>query len=94
MQYFLICVPSTVLKNEFFSHLEVQNVLKIHAKILPLNIFLKNFFSPKIRLKILKKFKIFILPLAGVRQYHKIIQKSRLDPQGWLCAETENGVLN
>jgi len=31
----------TVLKNEFFSHLEVQNVLKIHAKILPLN-FLKN----------------------------------------------------
>ena len=58
----------TVLKNEFFSHLEVQNVLKIHAKILSLNIF--------------KKFKIFILPLAGVRQYHnKIIQKSRFDPQ-------------
>ena len=28
-----------------------------------------------------KKFKIFILPLAGVRQYHKIIQKSRPDPQ-------------
>ena len=56
------------MKNEFFSHLEVQNVLKIHAKILPLNIFLK-------------KIKIFILPLAGVRQYHKIIQKSRPDPQ-------------
>ena len=27
-----------VLKNELFSHLEVQNVLKIHAKIVPLNI--------------------------------------------------------
>ena len=51
----------------FFSHLEVQNVLKIHAKILSLNIF--------------KKIQIFILPLAGVRQYHKIIQKSRPDPQ-------------
>jgi len=31
----------TVLKNDFFSHLEVQNVLKIHAKILSLNIFKK-----------------------------------------------------
>jgi len=35
---------STVLKNELFSHLEVQNMLKIHAKILSLNIFLKIFF--------------------------------------------------
>ena len=33
-----------VLQNEFFSHLEVQNVLKIHAKIMPVNIF-KNIFS-------------------------------------------------
>ena len=33
-----------VLKNELFSHLEVQNMLKIHAKILSLNIFLKIFF--------------------------------------------------
>jgi len=30
-------------------------MLKIHAKILSLNIFKKYFFSPKIRLKILKK---------------------------------------
>jgi len=51
-------------------------VLKIHAKILPLNIFLKIFFRTY-----LKKFKIFILPLARVRQYHKIIQKSRPDPK-------------
>ena len=29
---------TAVLKNEFFSHLEVQNILKIHAKIVPLNI--------------------------------------------------------
>jgi len=34
----------TLLKNEFFSHLEVQNVLKIHAKSCPL-IFFKNIFS-------------------------------------------------
>ena len=74
-------MSNSVLKNELFSHLEVQNMLKIHAKILSLNIFKKYFFSPKIRLKILKKIKISILLLAGVRQYHKIIQKSRPDPQ-------------
>ena len=34
-------IIKAVLKNEFFSHLEVQNMLKIHAKILPLNIFKK-----------------------------------------------------
>ena len=34
----------TALKNDFFSHLGVQNMLKIHAKILPLNIFPKYFF--------------------------------------------------
>jgi len=38
----------------------------------------------------LKKFKIFILPLAGVRQYHKIIQKSRHDPQEF---EEKLGIL-
>ena len=39
----------------FFSHLEVQNVLKIYTKIVPLNIF-KNIFSHlKFKLKILKK---------------------------------------
>jgi len=36
---FDIKLVSPVLKNEFFSHLEVKNVLKIHVKILPLNIF-------------------------------------------------------
>jgi len=38
-------------------------------------IFFKNIFS-HLKLKILKKFKIFILGLAEVRQYHKIILKS------------------
>ena len=61
------CFPFQFWRMNFFRTLKSKMCWKFMLKSYPLIFF--------------KKCKIFILPLAGVCQYHRIIQKSRPDPQ-------------